>query len=82
MGGYKWAYSGAGDIRPGTLDIRTLAKSKPIVRQFDDNFKYNPPNYDYTIYICGTEEDPSSKCCKCFMFYILQVTYETFANLR
>ncbi len=65
-GGYKYASTGLGDIPAGVLDTKTLSKTKPIVRQFDDNFKYQSPAYDYTIYICGTEEDSSSSCCKCF----------------
>ncbi len=63
-GGYKYAYSGKGDIPAGTLDITTLKKTNPIVRQFDDNFKLADPDYDYTIYICGTEEatSPIASC--------------------
>ncbi len=63
-GGYKYAYSGNGDIPAGTLDITTLKKTNPIVRQFDDNFKLAAPDYDYTIYICGTEVAATSVCSK------------------
>ncbi len=58
-GGYKYAYSGNGDIPAGSLDITTLNKTNPIVRQFDDNLKLAAPDYNYTIYICGTEEATS-----------------------
>ncbi len=63
-GGYKYAYSGKGDIPAGTLDITTLKKTNPIVRQFDDNFKLAAPDYDYTIYICGTEFAANLVCSK------------------
>ena len=64
LGGYKYTNMRTGDIPGGNLDINSLGKTNPIVRQFDDNFKYTNGSYDYTIYICGTEADPSVTC-KC-----------------
>ena len=62
LGAYKYTNMRTGDIPAGPLDINTLGKTHPLVRQFDDNFKYTNGSYDYTIYICGTETDPSSTC--------------------
>ncbi len=72
-GGYKYAYNGKGDIPAGALDITTLNKINPIVRQFDDNFKHAAPNYDYTVYICGTEEaaTPIATCGKAFIKFLM-----------
>ena len=62
LGGYKYTNMRNGDIPAGHLDINSLGKINPIVRQFDDSFKYTNGSYDYTIYICGTEVDPSATC--------------------
>ena len=62
LGAYKYTNMRVGDLPAGNLDIQTLNKTRPIVRQFDDYFKYMNGNYDYSIYICGTEPDPLATC--------------------
>ena len=62
LGAYKYTNMRTGDLPAGPLDITSLGKPHPIVRQFDDNFKYTNGSYDYTVYICGTVADPSSTC--------------------
>ncbi len=59
-GGYRYSYNGKGDIPAGTLDITTLNKINPIVRMFDFNIKLAAPDYDYTVYICGTHVEGTS----------------------
>lgn len=57
-GGYTFASAGGGDIPAGNISINILGKTNPIMRQFDDNFKYTDGSYDYVLYVCGTEKDP------------------------